>query len=105
MATKKNPTKPITRKKSVKEPAPAEGLVLVRYSTPGNSWISAYANAEVAKTRVIENARVHFSGQWDDGEVTEQANDIRLKIDQKEPVIEIDEWNAEIEYSEKVYTY
>lgn len=84
---------------------PTDGLVLVRHSIPGNTWISAYANAEVAKTRVIDSACAHFAGQWDDDEVTEHAADIRLKIDQKEAVIEIDEWNVEIEYNEHIYTY
>lgn len=105
MPTKKSPKKFVS--------VPAEGLVLVRYGTPDNSWISAYANVEVAKKHLAENALLHFAdhdtsdGDDEDDEIPCAADmeaDIRLKVDQKEEIIEFGGWSAEINYNENVYT-
>jgi len=111
MPTKKNPTKPATRKSSKKTPAPTEGLVLVRYGTSGSSWISAYADREVAKKHISENALLHFADrEVEDGDENEipapeaMEADIKLKVDQKEEIIEFGDWSAEINYNENVYT-
>lgn len=79
-------------------------LVLARYSTPDNSWISPYINAQVAAKHIMDNAKIHFAERWDADEEIANCADIQLKIDQREGIIEIDDWSVEIEYGETIIT-
>ena len=79
-------------------------LVLARYSTPDNSWISPYINAQVAAKHIKDNATIHFADSWDAEKEIANCADIQLKIDQREGIIEIDDWSVEIEYGETIIT-
>ena len=79
-------------------------LILARYSTPDNSWQSAYINAAVAFTHIRDEALSHFGDQWDEETETAKVADIRLMLDQREGIIEFGEWSVELEYGETIYT-
>ena len=79
-------------------------LILARYSTPDNSWQSAYINDEVAFKHIRENALIHFGDQWDEETETANVADIRRMLDQREGIIEFGEWSVELEYGETIYT-
>lgn len=79
-------------------------LILARYSTPDNSWQSAYINDAVAAKHIKENAQIQFSGEWSEEDVIAHYADIQLAIDQREQIIEIGEWSVEIEYGETIIT-
>lgn len=79
-------------------------LILARYSTPDNSWQSAYINDAVAFKHIRDEALSHFCGQWDEETETTNVADIRRMLDQREGIIEFGEWSVELEYGETIYT-
>ena len=79
-------------------------LILARYSTRDSSWQCAYINDEVAFKHIRDNALIHFGNQWDEETETANVADIRLKLDQREGIIEMDDWSVELEYGETIYT-
>lgn len=79
-------------------------LILARYSTRDSSWQCAYINDEVAFKHIRDNALIHFGNQWDEETETTNVADIRLKLDQCEGIIEMDDWSVELEYGETIYT-
>lgn len=79
-------------------------LILARYSTPDNSWQSAYINDAVAAKHIKDNAQIHFSGEWSEEDVIAHYADIQLKLDQREGIIEFDDWSVELDYGETIIT-
>lgn len=79
-------------------------LILARYSTRDSSWQSAYINDAVAFKHIRDNALIHFGNQWDEETETANVADIQLKLDQREGIIEFDDWSVELNYGETIYT-
>lgn len=79
------------------------GLVICRYSTPDNSWMSVYMTSDIAKIHVGNNVESHFDARGE--EMPEDyESEIASAFNQCDSVIEFGDFNVEIEYNEKVYT-
>lgn len=78
-------------------------IVLVRYSTETDSWISPYVDLSVAITHIKKNVRIQF-GEWDEQKVIAADIEIDRVIDMRGKDIEIDTMCIEIEYGEPIIT-
>ena len=84
----------------------AGNIVLVRYSTDTDSWITPYVNLSVARKHIKKNVRIQFDGtdMWDAQSEVAADLEIDTQIDHRNKDIEIRSMAIEIEYGEHIIT-